>query len=159
MLSTMIMMTKAFIIGTREAVMAENILVSSCTRPKSRTILKARSSRTNQSGMSKGPKSTKDMTTTKRSSQIQPLRMNLRGQLAKTLIPSSTANIPVKAKFMLETKLSNSRLPFFLYCASRTQTTKFCFVGRIKFANRSLERFFLCTYRYNQDCNKILERS
>jgi hypothetical protein len=55
MLNTMMRITKAFIIGKREAVIAENILVSSCTRPKSRTIRKARISRTNQFGISKGP--------------------------------------------------------------------------------------------------------
>ena len=96
-LSTMIRITKAFIIGKREAVMAENIFVSSCTRPKSRTIRKARISRTNQSGMSNGPKSTNDMTTTNRSSQFHPLRTNVRGKLANIFMLSSVANIPVKA--------------------------------------------------------------
>ena len=96
MLKTMIKITKAFIIGKREAVMAENIFVSSCTRPKSRTILKARISRTNQSGISNGPKSTNDITTTKRSSQFQPLRTNLCGKFANIFTLSSTANIAVK---------------------------------------------------------------
>ena len=95
--STMINITNAFIIGKRDAVMAENIFVSSCTRPKSRTILKARISRTIQFGISKGPKSTNDITTTNRSSQLQPLRINLRGQFANIFTQSSNANIAVKA--------------------------------------------------------------
>ncbi len=97
MLSTMISMTNAFIMGNSEAVIAENIFVSSCTRPKSLTILKALIKRTNQSGILKGPKSTNDMTTTNRSSQLHPLRANFKNQFEKTLIPSSRANINVKA--------------------------------------------------------------
>ncbi len=92
----MIKITKAFIIGKREAVMAENIFVSSCTRPKSRTILKARISRTNQSGKSNGPKSTNDIMTTDRSNQFQPLRANLCGRFANMFTESSNANMAVK---------------------------------------------------------------
>ena len=66
-------MTNAFIIGNSDAVIAENIFVSSVTRPKSRTTLNARMSLTSQSGMSKGPKSIRDMKTTIKSSQFHPL--------------------------------------------------------------------------------------
>jgi hypothetical protein len=96
MLNTMIKITKAFIIGKRDAVMAENIFVSSCTLPKRRTTLNARINLTNQSGISNGPKSTNDITTMNKSSQFQPLRMNLNGQFANMFTQSSIAKIPVK---------------------------------------------------------------
>ncbi len=92
--------TKAFIIGNSDAVMAEIIFFSSCTRPNSRTTLTARIIRTSQSGMLKGPKSSRDMITMKRSNQFHPFRMNLCIQLANMLKPSSKANTTVKTKFM-----------------------------------------------------------
>ncbi len=55
MLRTMMRMMNAFIIGKRDAVMAENILVSSFTRPKSLTIRRARSSRISQFGKLNSP--------------------------------------------------------------------------------------------------------
>ncbi len=64
-------MTKAFIIGNSDAVMAEIIFVSSCTRPNSRTTLNARINRTSQNGLLKGPKSNNDMSTMKRSNQFR----------------------------------------------------------------------------------------
>ena len=48
-------MTKAFIMGKRDVVMAVIILASSPTRPKSRTTRRARITRTSESGMSNGP--------------------------------------------------------------------------------------------------------
>jgi hypothetical protein len=89
-------MTNAFIMGNSEAVIAENIFVSSCTRPKSLTILKALINRTNQSGILKGPRSKNDITTTNKSSQFHPLRVNFDNQFENMLMPSSTANIIVK---------------------------------------------------------------
>jgi hypothetical protein len=72
-LKMIINMINAFIIGNSDAAIAENIFVSSVTRPKSRTTLKARISLTSQSGTSKGPKSTSDMKTTITSSKFHPL--------------------------------------------------------------------------------------
>ena len=126
MLKTIIRITKAFIIGNNDEVMAEIIFVSSCTLPKSRTTLKARISRTSQSGLSKGPKSNSDMVTMKRSSQFHPLRMNSYIQLANILIPSSMAKTAVKIRLMMTTKSSNCLELSCLNCASNTQITKFC---------------------------------
>jgi hypothetical protein len=126
MLRTMPRMTKAFIMGNSDAVMAEIILVSSFTRPKSRTTLNARISRTSQSGMLKGPKSSSDMVTMKRSNQFHPLRMNLYIQLANILTASSIAKTTVNIRFMLRTKSSNSWELSCLNCASNMEIAKFC---------------------------------
>jgi hypothetical protein len=96
-LSTMMRMTNAFIMGKSEAVIAENIFVSSCTRPNSLTIRKALINRTSQSGILKGPKSKKDMSTTNKSSQLHPLLANFKNQFENMLMASSRANISVKA--------------------------------------------------------------
>ncbi len=73
MLKTMTRMMKAFIMGKSDVVMAVIIFVSSGTRPKSRTILKARISRTSHSGMSSGPpRSTRDIATMTKSRIFHP---------------------------------------------------------------------------------------
>ncbi len=90
-------MTKAFIMGKRDAVMAEIILVSSRTRPKSLATRNALISRTSQSGMLKGPKSRMDMKTMATSNQFHPLRTNRSSQFAKRLMASSTAKMAEKA--------------------------------------------------------------
>ena len=100
MLKTTNRITNAFIIGNSDAVMAEIILVSSFTRPNSRTTRKARINRTSQSGLLNGPKSNRDMRTIKRSNQFHPFRTNLYIQLANMLMQSSIAKIPVKMRLM-----------------------------------------------------------
>ena len=126
MLRTIPRMTKAFIIGNSDAVMAEIILVSSFTLPKSRTTLNARISRTSHSGLLKGPKSNSDMSTMKRSSQFHPLRKNLYIQLANMLTASSNAKTALKMKFIKTTESSKSWEFCCLYWASNMQMIKFC---------------------------------
>ena len=95
-------MMKAFIMGKSDEVMAVIIFVSAGTRPKSRTILKARINRTSHGGMfiAGPPRSMMDMITMTRSRIFQPFSKNLRGQFANKLINSSTANKTVKAKLI-----------------------------------------------------------
>ena len=134
--------TKAFIIGNSDAVMAEIIFVSSFTLPNSRTTLNARISRTNQSGLSNGPKSNSDMSTMKRSSQFQPFRINRYIQFANILIPSSMAKMTVKIRFIKRTKSSTALELCCLYCASNMQIAKFC-----RMICQSIQQY------YNQDSN------
>jgi hypothetical protein len=115
MLKMMARMTKACIIGSRDAVIAEIIFVSCFTRPNSRTTLNARINRISQSGISDGPKSTRDMMTMTRSSQFHQLRMNLRIQFANMLNPSSMVKMTVNILLIPATKLVNSGTPSFLY--------------------------------------------
>ena len=82
MLTTMRRMTKAFIMGTMEAVTAVVIFLSVLMRPNRRITRKARISWTSHVGTLVMPTSKSEMTTMKTSRWFQPLLRKRRSQCA-----------------------------------------------------------------------------
>ncbi len=165
---TTMRMMKAFIMGKSDVVIAVIIFVNAGTRPKTRTILMARMSRTSHEGMlSVGPpRSMMDITTMTRSRIFHPLLKKFRGQFANKLIRSSMANRIVKARLISWTKESNFPLSFtassgFLYCASSIDTMKFCRRHSQNMFDSLFERQYENldngTHRNNQDCKQDLK--
>jgi hypothetical protein len=66
-------MRNAFIMGTIDRVSAETIFLRARIRPNSRITRKARMKRSTVTGMSTGPRATRDMTTTRASSMLHGL--------------------------------------------------------------------------------------
>jgi hypothetical protein len=166
---TTMRMMKAFIMGKSDVVMAVIIFVKAGTRPKTRTILTARMSRTSHEGMlSAGPpRSMMDMITMMRSRIFHPLLKKFRGQFANKLIKSSTAKTIVKVRLTVWTNESNVLLSFAastssggLYCASSIHTMKFCWRNGQHMFDSLFERRYENvddTHRNNQDCKHDLK--
>ena len=91
--------TKAFIIGTIDAVTAVIIFLSALTRPNRRMTRKARMSFTSQSGMFEIPISISDIRTMPASSQFHPLLMNCSNQFENALKTNSIVKATVNSKF------------------------------------------------------------
>ena len=132
----MMRMTKAFIIGTMEAVTAVIMVLRALTRPKRRMTRKARMSLTSQSGKLLKPCPARETRTMTTSNQFQPLRKKRLEKLAKMLKSSSVAKAKVKRLLTVASRRPKDvSEPSCLvsaaeYWASRTLVTKFCSVER-----------------------------
>ena len=94
-MATMSMMKKALHMGRSDAERAARIFLDDSRRPKRRTTRRARRM---LMGKSRGPRTTRDIVTTKASKTDQPLVANSRNQLQKRLSRSSKVKTIVKAK-------------------------------------------------------------
>mmetsp|Transcript_48387 Transcript_48387/g.101090 ORF Transcript_48387/g.101090 Transcript_48387/m.101090 type:complete len:200 (+) Transcript_48387:2238-2837(+) len=99
-MATMSMMKKALHMGAMDAESAARIFLEELSRPKRRETRRARRERRMVTGitLSRGPRTTRDMPTTRRSKTDQLLEKKLANQWEKRLTQSSAAKTTVKPR-------------------------------------------------------------
>jgi hypothetical protein len=134
-MATMSMMKKALHMGTMEAESAARIFLEELSRPKRRETRRARRERMMVMGMtlSRGPRTMRDMPTTRRSKTDQLLEKKSANQWEKRLMQSSTVKMTVKPRltassvsFVGVSEPSGLESCSGCSCASRIVVPKFC---------------------------------